>query len=143
MTIDTRDFGRLDVEDSSILEFRAPILGFEQLKRFVLLSDDEAGPDLMWLQSIDDPDVAFVLIDPASIVGLVYVPEVSREVSYLLELDEEPAVRVIAVVPDDFKKATVNLKSPVIINQNKKLAAQIILDADYPIRMRLFDEGEG
>ena len=143
MTIQTRDFGLMELDEKEVVEFRAPIFGFENLVRFVILSDDEAGPGILWLQSLDDPGVCFILLDPASI-GLDYSPEVPGDVAAQLELggDEPPVILLVAVVPEDFKDTTVNLKSPVVINPAKKCAAQTILDADYPIRFHLFGEGE-
>lgn len=141
MTIETRDFGSMELDESAVLEFSMPLFGFEDLHRFVLLSDDEAGPGLLWLQSLDDTETCFILLDPESI-GLEYQPQLDAAAAAQLKLEAGDAVvtRVIAVVPQDFKDTTVNLKSPIFINPAKQLAAQVILEADYPIRMRLFAE---
>ncbi len=140
MTVDTRDFGSIELNENAVVEFRAPIFGFDGLRRFVLLSDDKAGPGLMWLQSLEDKEVCFILLDPMEI-GIEYAPEISGETVELLQLDDAPIIRVIAVVPQDFKDTTVNLKSPIVINKKNQWAAQTILEAEYSIRMRLFDEG--
>lgn len=139
MTIETRDFGSMELDENALLEFRAPVFGFETLSRFVLLSDDETGPGLLWLQSLENPEVCFILLDPEEL-SLDYQPEIARNVLDLLQLEDAPIVRVIAVVPADFQQATVNLKSPIVINPKNRWAAQVILDADYPIRMPLFDK---
>jgi flagellar assembly factor FliW len=50
---------------------------------------------------------------------------------------------VIAVVPEDFTKTTVNLKSPIAVNPDTNVAMQVILsNVDYPIRFPLVDESE-
>lgn len=141
MTIQTRDFGLMELDENATVEFSSPIFGFEDLKRYVLLSDDEMGPGLIWLQSLEKPEICFIMMDPVE-VGFEYFPEVSKEAMEELELNDtsEAIIRTIAVVPDDFKDATVNLKSPVLINPKTQRAAQVILEADYPIRMRLFEE---
>ena len=139
MTITTRDFGTLELDENEIVTFRTPIYGFEWLTRYVLLSDDEAGAGLMWLQSTESPDVCFVLLDPEEI-GLAYAPELPAEALATLGAQDGLAIRLVAVIPDDFRNATVNLKSPIVINPQNKTAAQVILEADFPIRMRLFDE---
>lgn len=143
-TIDTRDFGRMELDESEFIDFRSPIYGYEQLKRFALLSDDEAGEGLVWLQSVDRPEVCFILLDPEAL-GLEYEPALPEETSGLLALEGDPVYQLIAVVPQDFKDTTVNLKSPIVINPANRFAAQVILEADYPIRMPLFagKEGEG
>ncbi len=141
MIIETRDFGKMELDEQALVEFRAPIFGFEEFCKYVILSDEDTGPGLLWLQSIEDAQVCFVLLDPEEI-GLSYSPEVSDEVRALLQLSDVPIVRVIAVVPQDFKKTTVNLKSPIFINPKNQSAAQVLLDAEYPIRLSLFEEGE-
>lgn len=139
MLITTRDFGKLDINEDEILEFVDPIFGFEELKRYVLLSDDEAGQGLLWLQSLEKPDTCFILLDPQE-VGIDYKPELPDYALKDLQIKDEFAVRLIAVVPQNFKDTTVNLKSPVIINMAQKVAGQVIIEADYPLRMRLFEE---
>ncbi len=142
MTIETRDFGTMELDKNEVLTFKAPILGFDDLSRYVILSDKEIGSGLLWLQSIDDANTCFILLDPEEI-GLDYQPILPGDMVDLLQLEAAPALRLIAVIPEDFKKTTVNLKSPVVINTQKKLGAQVILDDDYPIRMPLFDGEEG
>ena len=139
MTIKTRDFGAIELDEKAVLEFVSPILGFEQLHRYVLLSDEEMGAGLFWLQSMEREDVCFILLDPLDL-GMDYNPEVPAETAEELALAAEPVVRLIAVVPQDFKDTTVNLKSPIFINPQTQRAAQVVLDADYPIRMNLFSE---
>lgn len=141
MKILTRDFGPMELDETQAIEFSSPVFGFEDLRRYVLLSDDETGPGLMWLQSIENPDVCFILLDPVDL-GLEYYPEIHKDTARELELTGAPIVRLIAVVPQQFKDTTVNLKSPVIINPVNQKAAQVILEQDYPIRMRIFGEEE-
>lgn len=144
MTIETRDLGRVEVAEEEILQFVSPIFGFEGLERFALLSDDEAGGGLLWLQSIDKPDICFILLDPVEL-EMEYHPVLQQDTMEMLQLQDpkEAGLLLIAVVPGDFKQTTVNLKSPVVINRPKRVAAQVILEADYPIRTRLFESEVG
>ena len=140
MTVKTRDFGAIELDDKAVLEFATPIFGFDKLRRYVVLSDEEMGAGLFWLQALEDEEVCFILLDPLDL-GLDYFPEVPADAPK--ELGQEPVVRVIAVVPQDFKDTTVNLKSPILINPKTQRAAQVILDADYPIRLRVFGGEDG
>lgn len=134
MIIETRDFGKMDICEQGILEFKLPILGFENQKQFVILYDDEMGDSFAWLQSVTDKNTCFIIIDPA-IVFEDYRPELPADILKKLEVSSnDAALRCLMVVPNDISAATVNLKSPLIINPTKKLAAQVVLDADYPIR---------
>lgn len=146
MRIQTRNFGEIEINPQEIIEFRQPIYGFEHLTSYVVLSDDEVGAAFTWLQSTQDKDVCFVLVDP-SIVPNKYHPVLTNAVRQLLELGEndQTILRTIAVIPASFQDATVNLKSPVIINPSVRCAAQVILEEDYPIRAPLIsvEKGEG
>lgn len=137
MTIDTRAFGTIDISEEGILEFNLPILGFESQKRYIILYDDEMGDSLAWLQSVSDKDICFIIIDPRALLAS-YSPTIQQSVLSQLELNQEDAVfRCLVVVPNQVSEATVNLKSPIIINPAKKLAAQVVLEEEYPIRALL------
>ncbi len=144
MTIATRDFGNIDISEDGILTFRLPILGFEEQKQFVILYDDEMGDALGWLQSIDDRDVCFIIIDPHTVFD-TYKPSIASSVLNKLELSkqEDAVLRNLVVIPAQTGEATVNLKSPLVINPAKKLAAQVILEQDYSVRTPLNNVGEG
>lgn len=144
MTIATRDFGNIEISEDGILTFKLPILGFEAQKQFVILYDDEMGDALGWLQSVDDRDVCFIIIDPHTVFD-TYKPNVAPNVLNKLELStqEDAVFRNLVVVPTQTGEATVNLKSPIVINPTKKLAAQVILDQDYSVRTPFNNAGEG
>ena len=134
MIIETRDFGKMDISEEGILEFKLPILGFEDQKQFVILYDDEMGDSLAWLQSVTDKNTCFIIIDPTILVS-DYRPNLPEDALKKIDVSlDDVALRCLMVVPSDITAATVNLKSPLIINPAKKLAAQVVLDADYPIR---------
>lgn len=143
MTIETRDFGRIEVSEDGILEFVQPILGFEEQKKFIILYDDEMGDAMAWLQSIDDKDTCFIIMDPGCLIAN-YNPKISDEVLKELSLKEDEVVfRCLLVVPADINDASINLKSPLVINPAKKCASQVVLEENLPIRARLADLGEG
>ncbi len=144
MTIETRDFGKIDISEDGILTFELPILGFEAQKQFVILYDDELGDALGWLQSVDDKDVCFIIMDPHTVFD-GYAPKIAPDILSKLKLaaQADAVFRSLVVVPAQTGIATVNLKSPLVINPAKKLAAQVVLDQDYPVRASLNNTGEG
>ena len=144
MIIETRDFGKMDISEDGILTFKLPILGFESQKRFVILYDDELGDALGWLQSVDDRDVCFIIMDPHTVFG-AYAPTVAPGILVKLGLDtqDDAVFRSLVVIPTQTSGATVYLKSPLVINPAKKLAAQVVLDQDYAVRTPLSNTGEG
>lgn len=111
--------------DAGVLQFPAGLLGFEQAKRYVLLGSREEAP-FMWLQMLDEPRVAFLVIEPGYVVP-DYAPEISdADVQALgLERAEDAWVlNIVTVHPDG--RATVNLKGPVLINRRTLVARQVI-----------------
>ncbi|MCI8441149.1 MAG: flagellar assembly protein FliW [Provencibacterium sp.] len=140
MKIRTRDFGEMEIHESEIVNFRQPLFGFEGSSRYVFLHDDEISEQFVWLQSVDEEEVRFIMVDPAT-VSDSYQPKLSQETMQMLG-DEEYMCWLIVVIPDDFRKATVNLKSPVVVNPSRMVAAQVILEEDFPIRFPLFHDGK-
>ncbi len=142
MKINTRDFGLMELNESELLFFPQPIFGYEGLQRFALLSYEDAEDGISFLQSVERAEVCFVLLDPQTL-NIPYNPAISDETAFLLGDVGPIALRLIAIVPEDFRKTTVNLKSPLVINTENRLATQVILEEDFPLRMPLFEtQGE-
>ena len=128
----TRDFGTVTYQRKDVIEFVEPIYGFNEYKKFILLCDQEIGPQFAWLQSLEEPELCFILTNP-EIVDPTYkenIPESACKVtgSNVCECWSMTAI------PENFADATINLKSPILISQSSHKAAQVILDADYPVR---------
>lgn len=145
MQLKTKFFGEVSVDESESLLFTAPIYGFEDIDRYIVLTDSSVSDSpFCWLQAVEHEDVCFVLTQP-EVVCTGYRPCLSPADRALLELspDEEPIYRLITILPEDISQATVNLKSPIAIHPAAKRAAQIILEADYHVRSPLVREEDG
>ncbi|AFK87672.1 MULTISPECIES: flagellar assembly protein FliW [Thermoanaerobacterium] len=141
MDIMTRNFGVVSYNEEDVLHFEEGIPGFEGLKSFILLSVDEYTP-FKWLQSLDDTDIAFVIIDPKAIVK-DYKVELDRETVKLLDIKDLNHILVFAIVviPKEIEKMTANLKAPIIINAENNKGMQILLDNDeYMIKHPILKE---
>lgn len=142
MRLSTPRFGELEVKEDDIIVFPSGILGFDDVRRYVLLehSDDSV---FHILQGVDDPAVAFVLIDPRTFRP-DYRAEIDREQVAALELedDDEAVVLSIVTVPDgDPAGMTANLQAPVVLNARKKLGCQVVMpDGPYGIRHSIMAE---
>ncbi len=132
MIYKTRDFGEREIPDSKVIIFKQPVFGFEDYTRYTMIFDEEIGEQIVWLQSLEEPDLCFLLFD-ASAFKEFYKPEISEENEKTLGAGEY-ACWVVLSVKEDFNESTVNLKSPVILNTTSGLASQIILEQDYPVR---------
>ena len=133
MRITTSRFGELELEESEIITFPQGILGFEAVKRYILLGDTQP---FGFLQAVDDPDLTFVVIDPRAIVQdyRAEVPGAEVEEIGIKEQDETVALAIVTI-PDDPQKMTANLQAPILINCSNRQAKQLVLgDGGYDLR---------
>jgi flagellar assembly factor FliW len=140
MLLKTKYFGETEIDEQGIITFNEGLPGFLHLKRFALMNDPDGG--FYWLQSVDEWDVAFILID-VNLYADNYEPLVEEE--HLIGLGEFTpesfVVLNIANLPGDVKDMTVNLRAPVVINTELKLGRQIVCNNDeYSVRHRIFKE---
>lgn len=145
MLIKTKDFDYVDISESDIIAFPQGIYAYENINNFVLLKNPE-NEWLTHMQSVEDENPRLLLLDPFLFVDEYkpVLPEGSLELLKAKDT-EDICFFVVAVIPDNIKDMTVNLKSPVIINFKERTGAQIILEnREYSTRTRLFNrEGTG
>ena len=147
MIVKTKIFGEIEVDESRFINFEDGILGFPDLKRFMLIHDEESGGAklISWMQSIDEPGFAMPVIDPLRVCP-EYNPEVEDELLKPLgEIKgEEILVLTTVTVPSEIEKMTSNLKAPFIINTENLKACQIILEDDkYLIKYPIYEVLKG
>lgn len=134
MKIQTKFHGEQEIVKEEIIKFDHGIPGFLDEKEFYIFPLEDT-PFLI-LQSIHTKEVAFIIADPFSLFP-DYEFDLSEDVIQALKIEAEKdvAVFVILTVREPFNQTTANLQAPVIINQNKKLGKQHILnDSNYSIR---------
>jgi flagellar assembly factor FliW len=141
MTIQCRSsrFGTLDIDEDSVLTFPSGLLGFPQSRRYVILDHDTEAP-FKWLQSLDEPALAFVIIDPDLLLAdyHIQVPDDAlAEVQGSEESDLATAV-ILTIPSDDPGRMTANLRGPLLMNQRTKLCKQLVLSDEFPTRHPLF-----
>lgn len=139
----TRLFGTIDVADDKIITMERGMIGFPNLTHFALIFDEEKKDKkfkIMWLQSMDDGDVAFPVADPIQIKE-DYKPLVNEEIiAPLGEMNEENTYILVTVtVPKKVEDFSVNLKAPIVINMDTNKGAQIITEDDYPVKFKVYD----
>src|SRR5512136_2835643 len=118
---ETSRFGKLEVAEDKVINFPAGLLGFPHVKRYVLL-DYEDTP-VKWLQAIDDPDVAFIVMEPTLLVQ-DYAINLDVTMRQSLELETEEDLAVLAVVRVEQGKVLANLKGPLLFNSRLKIGLQ-------------------
>ncbi len=141
MNVKTTRFGEIEVPEGDVIHLPSGLIGFPELKQYVLLDHDKDSP-FKWFQSIEDGAIAFVLIDPL-LFNPEYVAEVTdAELSELEVLTEEDLViSVIVTVPSNPQNMTANLKAPLIFNLKNRRGKQVILNAStYTTRHNIMEE---
>jgi flagellar assembly factor FliW len=140
MRVRTRPYGEIDVDEKQAVRFPFGLFGFEDLREFVLL--DAAQQPFYWLQSLQSPEIAFVLIDP-----LVFRPDYTPDVDpdELAEVGGGSAgdLLVLAIVtfPGGDKGMTANLQGPLLLNRRTRTGRQCIsVNPRWGVRHSIVDE---
>ena len=124
--INTR-FGQVEYDPSNLLHFPAGMIGFPTLHDFIVMPNKKEGP-LFWIQSVDDPAIAFVLTDPSNFFLDYHVqPDASERNSLQITEDDECFVLSVVTVPKD-QKITLNLAAPILFSPRTNRAIQVILE---------------
>ena len=127
MEIRTSRFGRVNISDKDIIQFKEGLLGFAALRNFVFI-DDPQDDIFTWLQSCEDPNVAFPILEPQLFGGESTYKIGPRDLNQIdAESIEHCVFFNIVTIPDDPTNMTANLKAPVVLNIDKKIARQCVL----------------
>ncbi len=139
MIIETTRFGSMEIDEQKIIKFGPGLLAFEDLSDYALI-DIAENRDFKWLQSIKEPDLSFLLVDPF-IANPDYRVELQAEMMEKLNIAqaEDVLIYTIVTVPaGGFKESTTNLVGPLVINWREKKGVQVVLEKDgldvkYPL----------
>ncbi len=125
------------VEDIPVIEMVAPMPGFPDHQRFALVQLDDAGV-LCSLQSVEDPDLRFLVVPPA-VFFPDYAPVLDDPTAASLGITSSDDAMVLLVVNpgDEAGAPTANLLAPVVVNRATRQGGQVVLDEDLPIRAPL------
>lgn len=141
MSVKTKLFGEIEIEEEKIIVFEKGLIGLPDLKRFALITDAEKSDNrIQWLQSLDEPGMAMPIINPFEILE-EYNPIVNDELLETLgEYKEEDLMLFLTIrVPEDITQMTINQKGPIIVNPDTKKGCQIIVESDLPVRFPVYE----
>ena len=134
--IESPRFGTVEVDAAAVIHFETGLAGFPDCSRFVVLDHDRDTP-LRWLQSIDEPALAFVVVEPEQVLPR-YEVDVPGPVMKQIGWDAEVTaadVAVMVILNCDASELTANLRAPILVNVRTRSAFQLILDdPSIPIR---------
>lgn len=140
MSFVSKRFGEMDAPEEKVIRFKDGIPGLECMKRCILIKVEETLP-FYWLQSLEDGDIALPVIH-ASIIDENYSLSVDDSVFEELQIDKEEDLLIVnvAVIPQDLPRMTANMAAPLLINIDKNIGKQVILDnSAYQMRQPIFE----
>lgn len=142
MILKTKYFGEMEIKEENIIIFANGIPGFEKLSQYVIIENPDKDIPFKWLQSVDDANLTFVIINPF-IFKDDYEFEIPRNVIEKLNIKshEDISIYTIVVVPEDIEKMTANLAAPIVINAVNKKGKQVLLeDSRYHKKHLILEE---
>ncbi len=142
MKLDTVRFGQIDIEENRIFDFVLPIIGFDALRKFVILEPNKDSL-FKWLQSVEDPALAFPIISVASLDFdyTIDLPDSTVEALGIENVESVLVMNITSIPQDNPRGTTINLLAPLIFNIDNNTAGQIVLSGSgYDISCPMFKE---
>jgi flagellar assembly factor FliW len=125
MEIQSTRFGRLQIDEERVITFAGGLLGFPEHARFALIQTSDENY-FFWLQSADDPDLAFVITDPTIFFKDYDVP-IRDEVRQDLEMTDDGFAQVFVICNKVGDWLTGNLLGPLVVNAQNRTGQQVVL----------------
>lgn len=139
--VNTKPFGEIEVDEKQIVDFPDGILGFDFVKKFIILDSTEHSP-FKWMQAYSEPELAFIIIRPIDFMEEyeLAISQIDLEAVEAKSIDKL-IVFAIVTIPSDTSKMTANLQGPIIINPEKRIGKQVISMSDkYRVKHNILDE---
>lgn len=142
MKINTKPYGLIEVDERQRITFPEGIMGFENLKDYVLL--DALQQPFYWLQSMDVHKIAFVLIEP-TVFRPNYTPDVADSDLEAIGLSSSDRDKIlvfaIVTIPENYREMTANLQGPIIISKETHIGRQCVsLNQRWKTRHKIIEE---
>ena len=143
MKILTRIFGEIEISENQKIFIKEGLFGLEDVQEYVLLNSSEDSP-FYWLQALDIPDIAFLLVDPTLVVKDYKLSVVEGDLDSInLKDNDDYLLFSIVNLNNDPAKTTANLLGPLVINKENHKAKQVIsTNEKYSVRQLLHSEKE-
>ncbi len=127
MDVMTKAKGLVDVSQERLLTIPEGLFGFEDYKNFALIDSDYEP--FIWLQSTDEPNLAFLIVDPFLICSS-YETDIDDDslAKIGIKNPEDIIIMTIVTVPADGSAITANFQGPLVINKNNRQCMQVILN---------------
>lgn len=143
MELLTRQFGKVQIDETKIITVPGGIPGFSNAKRFIILDHDDIRP-FHSFQCVDLEELAFIIMDPFLFKGdyAVDIEPYLKEMAWEDDAGEDLFLYVIINATDpDPRKMTANMMGPLLINIKKNQGVQMVVnDRQYSSKYLIFEE---
>lgn len=129
ITIHTKRFGEMEFSEDSVVRVIGGLIGLSGHENFIVIRHEDDSP-FYWLQCVDDPELALVMVNPL-LFKADYDPPVPLSVTQELDVQSSGELSVFTIVtipPGNPQDMTANLLGPVVINPRSRRAKQLVLD---------------
>ena len=136
MNIKTKFLGEVNIDEKDIIQFANGLPGLENIVEFVILPLENESPFAI-LQSIKETEIGFVIAVPFIFKENYEFDLLEDDKEELkIETSDDLIIYTIVTLKDPFNSSTINLQAPLLINHNKRLAKQLVLQSldAYPLR---------
>jgi flagellar assembly factor FliW len=143
VTIESTRFGTVEIDDSIEIVLDQGMIGFPHLTRYAILKQREDSV-FLWLHSVEDPSLAFPIVLPWVFYWDYEVDLSDADMAAIgVERADQISIYCVVNVGADVRAATINLFSPIVVNNGDRRARQVINTIDgYSTRDRLFRESD-
>lgn len=143
--LNTPRFGAIEYTQDDVVTFRDGMIGMPNCRHFLILQHKEGSP-FRWLQCLDEPAIAFLVVEPQHYAP-EYRPAVHESALAAIELLEETpnlVYTVVTIPKGKPEEMTLNLAGPIVINAVNRLAKQVVLeDPRWPLKYPVVPPGAG
>ncbi len=127
MEVISREKGKVDVAEENLLTIPEGLFGFEMYSKYALIDSDYMP--FIWLQSCEDSNLAFLIIDPFRICSNYEADIDDETLSKIgIEKPEDIILMAIVTVPSNGTPITANLQGPLVINKKNQKCMQVVLN---------------
>lgn len=131
VNLSTEKFGNLHIKKKNIIAFDNGVLGFEDLRQFVIVNIEECLP-FEWLVSVEDPLIAFPILNPMPFFTDYNPMKSLFDLAPLASNDKEDLeIFCMVTLGNSPTDVTINLKGPIFVNMKNKKGKQCVLTEDY------------
>lgn len=125
MIIKTKFSGEIDIKHENIITFQDGLLGFSDIKKYVIIDMDLDTP-FKCLQSVEKWEIAFIIINPWDVFNDYEIDVDDNDISSLgdSEIDNLMLYTLVTITEN---KVTANLVGPLIINTASRKGRQTVL----------------